>query len=1815
MKLSDKLFSGFLVGVLVISVFLGMPFSEAFGSENEELVLIKGVEGRAEVQNLQELGEVVDEYGEYMLLETSENRLQYLDEEYRVETLDNRNELNVKGHEFDTSDGYPDFSSELTKEGYEPGHRGLYIVDMIGPVNPEWRGDLEGMGIDIVNYQPNYAYEVSMTPEQAEEVEDMFFVDSVGIYQPGFKLADDVSPGLVSVSFSNGERIVTEVEDEDELITLANQNEVYYINQYQEPELHDEMATQIIGGGCWLYDNDSDPDTAYRVKGDYGSLANQMGYDGEGVVTAIADTGLGDGTTGNAGHPDFTGRVIGGHSYTSDGSWEDGHGHGTHCAGSVGGHTHGGTGQRVYEDYYSGQGSAPATEFFSVRIFDGSGSFVAPDDYHEIIEVAKQQGDAYVHSNSWGNTQNLGDYLASAAAYDAAVRDADRDAPGNQPMVITVANGNEGSGDNTVGAPATGKNVIGVAATENYNPAGGGGGRGALSVPSSSSEDSNPQEELLTTNPDNVVSFSSRGWTDDNRIKPDVAAPGQDIESTLPGGDYGTKQGTSMANPAVAGAASVIVDWYEDVYGERPSPAMVKALLINTAHDLDDANGNTDPIPNKEEGWGMVNLPGLIDAPASFALEDQTSLLQTGQTDEYEIEYQNEGEPLKITLTYTDKNATAGDDPALKNNLDLEVESPSGQTYVGNAFQNGWTPAGEGAMSDFDTDGDKYDDVNNVQNVYIHPDDLESGTYTVRVNGTNIPADANNDGNANQDYALVTYNTEANVGPAPPTDPSPSDGTSGVGTDPELSVYVEHGDGKSMNVSFHDASDDSTIDTKNGVSSGTRASVTWTGLGHDTNYGWYAVADDGAETATSDTWNFTTKPAGAPSIEVTSPEWDDSWYAGTEEEITWDTTEGDGNITNIDLEYTTDGGASWTDIDSGLNDTGSYLWTVANEPTKKAQIRATVHDDGGMSAKDISGEFAIIEPSPLPPSNPDPGDGSNGISTSPELSVYVKHEPGWKMDVKFYDASDDSLIGEETDVNSGSRASVNWSGLNYNTGYSWYVVVDDGEGTETSDEWSFTTHEAGDPLIEIKRPDWDDTFYINSEEDIIWNATAGDADITSVDLEYTIDDGGSWSNISTGLNDTGNYQWQVPDEPTEEARIRATVHDANDKATEDVSGLFNIEDLGPLPPTNPDPIGGATDIGVNPELSVYVEHEEGVSMNVSFYDASDDSLIGTDNDVANDSRASVPWNGLDYNSGYDWYAVAEDFRGTSVESGVWSFTTREAKPLAPSDPTPAEGDTDVETEPELSVYVEHEAGEPMDVSFYDASDDSLIGSENGVASGEYASTTWSGLELNSTYSWYAVADDGAQQLTSTEWSFTTVGYELTINLEGQGSTDPEAGTYVHAPDDQVTVTATPEEGWYFDEWTGDYGGGNEEITITMDGDKEITANFVIHEYDLTINIEGEGSTDPSEGTTTYEHGEQVTVTATSAEGWSFVEWTGDHQGSQEKITLTIEENMEITAHFEVDEYDLTINIEGEGSTDPSEGTTTYEYGEQVTVTATSAEGWSFVEWTGDHESSEEEITLTIEENMEITANFEINEYDLTINTEGEGSTTPSNGTHTYEYGEKVVVEASPAEDWYFAEWTGDHEGVAKVVELEMDEDKEITANFEEYEPASFEIEILEYKEDVKKGEKITVKYKVTNTGELEGTQDIVLYLDGEQVAEKTDLTLEGGEEYEGNFTIDADDVGEKDIEVSSGDSDDGAMVTVEEKSFLSNYWWLLPLLLLIGIIAVVAVIFVMRGEDEEEEEESVPPPPPSAGPGQTGDSPQEGEWVEEEEETDEFPKP
>src|SRR5262249_2906594 len=146
---------------------------------------------------------------------------------------------------------------------------------------------------------------------------------------------------------------------------------------------------------------------------------------------------------------------------------------------------------------------------------------------------------------------------------DELVRDADAGTAGYQPFILEFSAGNAGPGAQTIGSPATAKNVIATGASQNVP--------GTLAL----------TYGLYADGPDTMCDFSSRGRCADGRLKPAVVGPGSWIASAASSAApdlasiawtpideyYVYMGGTSMAGPYAAGAAAVFVQYYKSMHG------------------------------------------------------------------------------------------------------------------------------------------------------------------------------------------------------------------------------------------------------------------------------------------------------------------------------------------------------------------------------------------------------------------------------------------------------------------------------------------------------------------------------------------------------------------------------------------------------------------------------------------------------------------------------------------------------------------------------------------------------------------------------------------------------------------------------------------------------------------------------------------------------------------------------------------------------------------------------------------------------------------------------------------------------------------------------------------------------------------------------------------------------------------------------------------------------------------------------------------------------------------------------------------------
>lgn len=167
---------------------------------------------------------------------------------------------------------------------------------------------------------------------------------------------------------------------------------------------------------------------------------------------------------------------------------------------------------------------------------------------------------------------------------------------------------------------------------------------------------------------------------------------------------------------------------------------------------------------------------------------------------------------------------------------------------------------------------------------------------------------------------------------------------------------------------------------------------------------------------------------------------------------------------------------------------------------------------------------------------------------------------------------------------------------------------------------------------------------------------------------------------------------------------------------------------------------------------------------------------------------------------------------------------------------------------------------------------------------------------------------------------------------------------------------------------------------------------------------------------------------------------------------------------EPEQYTLSVStdpIEG-GSVDPATGT--YEEGTQVSVEAMPSEGWKFIEWSGDHSSTNNPLSFTITRDTDITANFEetITSYSFNASASPLEAGTVSPQDTIVEEGSQLTVEAMAESGWKFTDWSGDTTSIDNPLTFIVTDNTSITSNFEQLKSEySFSLTVEDTKDSIK----------------------------------------------------------------------------------------------------------------------------------------------------------
>jgi subtilase family protein len=939
---------------------------------------------------LAEGGSLVEDYGGFSLLYAPRPAVDMLSAESASgsSVRDDMNVILLSAGGFDTTEGEPQYIG-LLGDGHPDSER-LHLVQMVGPVKQEWFDELQSIG-EVVSYIPNNAYLVRLGAAGLERVNDIKlaggYIQWSGDYKPAYKIAPQISMDSAQEVFATVQLVSSNHTDADiqavalassesitgepvsflsytnvrvkaspaQLIEIARMSNVVWIEPFTVPQLFDERQGLIVAGGF------------------VGNQLTRPGYlawlKTKGITTTpdflvdVADSGIDKGILDpEVLHKDFLNsaglaRVI----YSRlesfggiDGTTNDTGGHGTINAAIVGGYNTGAAFPNTDSEGYSfGLGVHPFVKLGVTKIFNPD--FTNPN-LTTMIDAMHRDG-VRISSNSWGAYSN--DYSTDSQLYDSLVRDARRGVAGNQEMTVIFASGNKGQ--NNLSTPGTAKNVITVGASENMR-----GGMDGCQI------DSNGADDIGS-----IIEFSSGGRSTDGRIKPDIVAPGTHIQGAAsqdqfyrgegvcgpknyPAGQslYTWSSGTSHSTPAVAGAAAVVRQFFQQSVGHPPSPAMVKAFLTNSANYMAGnlAGGN---LPGTSQGWGLVNLGRALDDSPRMMVDQDQVLSNTGQVITVRGRVSDPTKPFRITLAWTDAPGTPAA-AAVVNNLDLQVDV-GGRTYYGNRF-NGETSV----------EGGPADNLNNVESVYA-PSGV-TGEFVVRVVAANITGDGlpGTGDTTDQDFALVIYNAKA-LG----------DGGGSIDAPPAVSLKYPVGGEKLMAGNLvrvqWDASDDKQIQSQRVDFSSDRG-VTYNTIatldGKARSFDWKIpalptlqgrikiTALDGVNLPVSSesTANFEVSvgppDTTPPQLAILAPTADSTVGGGLPFKIKWRETDNVGVVRRV-IDLSVDNGNSFLPIVTieapSSGEQQEYEWQVpAALSTTKGKVRIKIFDGANNSVEVIS---------------------------------------------------------------------------------------------------------------------------------------------------------------------------------------------------------------------------------------------------------------------------------------------------------------------------------------------------------------------------------------------------------------------------------------------------------------------------------------------------------------------------------------------------------------------------------------------------------------------------------------------------------------------------------------------------------------------------------------------------------------------------------------------------------------------------------------------------------------------------------------------
>ncbi len=293
---------------------------------------------------------------------------------------------------------------------------------------------------------------------------------------------------------------------------------------------------------------------------------------------------------------------------------------------------------------------------------------------------------------------------------------------------------------------------------------------------------------------------------------------------------------------------------------------------------------------------------------------------------------------------------------------------------------------------------------------------------------------------------------------------------------------------------------------------------------------------------------FSIVAPGSPTITVISPNGRETLTVGSTHEITWTTT---GEVGDLSIEFSVDSGISWTIIVESTENNGSYDWRVPDTPSNNCLVRIR-EGYGDNSLQDTSNaEFSIV-----PPHDP--------VITVTFPNSGEMLYAGYMYEITWSGSQTIDNVKIEYSTDSGADWMDIIASTPNNGSYAWIVPEDpaetclirvsdrDGSPSDVSDAL-FSI--ALPPTITVTSPNGGESWEAGSSYLITWTTTGT---VGNVAIDYSTDNGTTWTDIVESTENDGSYEWTAADTPSDNCLVRIWGGDTDPSPSDSSDAKFSI---------------------------------------------------------------------------------------------------------------------------------------------------------------------------------------------------------------------------------------------------------------------------------------------------------------------------------------------------------------------------------------------------------------------------------------------------------------------------------------------------------------------------------------------------------------------------------------------------------------------------------------------------------------------------------